>query len=293
MIPFKLLKAQNQLLRQQQRTQDQLIRKSLGEMEAVALDATDYIIEHWEKTGRYAEPSLNGMDSVMAAFYHSVLTHAVAAARKQKPRTGKKATKAIINSRRRLSRQNLPYGLPGNLRDLEQIFRDPRYWPRIMKRSKILTSRLQKLYQQKLRRKFNDLMPKILDGQISPAEAKLKIQKEWATSKARVETVFRTETTNYFARTQVAFFAKEEEIIGFLFDSVRDTGRTDICRSRHGLIYKPGSKLLKENTPALHYNCRSHLIPLVNTESNRKMIEDPKRDPTKVSVAPLPPDWRK
>lgn len=242
--------------------------------------AVDHIFEHAEQFDRYSEPQLNEMFAITDHFYRSVVEQAFYASQdEKKSQRGKK----------RLAKEP-----PKNsLKVLAQVFEDKREWPKMMRRSKKLTERLRKDYLQKLKRKFKEVMPRVNSGEISPDEAKSQMMDTWHASKARVETIFRTETTNYFAQTQVKFFEEDDEIIGFLFDSIRDTSRTEICRSRHGLVYKPNTAELHENTPALHYNCRSHLIALANTPENRKMVNDPSRDPANKKVEPLPPGWRK
>lgn len=259
-----------------------MIRQFVLEMERVMLKAVDYIIENGMKTGNFHAPSLNEMYMVSEDFYRRVITESFHSA---------KYEKQDMEGRKRLAR--LPKGaLPKSLKDIDQVFKDPKYWKRIMGRSTILTDRLKRQYLEKLKRSFRELMPKINSGTLSPAEAKKAMIETWDSSKARVETIFRTETTKYFAETQVKFFEGDPEILGFLFDSVRDVSRTEICRSRHGLIYKPDSKLLTENSPPCHFNCRSHLIALANTEYNRKLIKEKDRDPERMKVVPLPSGWK-
>jgi len=161
-----------------------------------------------------------------------------------------------------------------------------------MKRNKAIVDRVRKAYLAKLQRKFRAIVPRLDANAITPAEAKKEMMSAWEASKSRVELIFRTETSTYFGKTQVNFFNSDPQIIGFLFDSVRDAARTEICRSRHGLIFRPRTKLLEQNTPACHYNCRSHLIPLANTPYNRKLLDDPSRDPANHKLAPLPHGWR-
>lgn len=245
------------------------------------LSAAEEIISNWDETKRYKSPTLEGMEKVSEAFYYDLITEAVRTCKEEGRKT---------DPRKRLAQG--PTGLPRNLRSLAQIFRNKKYWPKIMKRSKIMTAKLRESYLKKLQAHFEKLVPQLLSGEMSPAEAKQKMVKAWQTSRARVETIFRTETTTYFSKTQVAYFESDNDIIGFLFDSVRDVSRTDICRSRHGLVYRPGTKLLAENTPACHYKCRSHLLPLADTPENRAMLKDPARDPSKVKVVPLMKGWQ-
>jgi SPP1 gp7 family putative phage head morphogenesis protein len=251
-------------------------------MEVSVKKGINYIISHWESTRIYAEPSLNDMFGATETFYRSVVSEAFRSCEEER---------IAMSGRRRLAKG--PTGIPKRVKSLDQIFRNAKYWQSIMKRSNALTNRLKRQYLRKLKTKFDEIVPMMNSGEITPTEVKEHMISAWTASKPRVTTIFRTETTNYFGKTQVNFFQDDPDIIGFLFDSIRDSHRTKICKDRHGLIYRPGTKLLKENTPALFYNCRSHLIALANTAYNRKLLEDPDRDPTKRAVAPLPPGWRK
>lgn len=284
MPSFQIPEWRKALITKKYRRKDRVIAQAVKAMDELYYSSVDYIFEHYDKTGRYVEPPLSGMESVGEAFYRKVISEAFHDAKDQK---------SVQGGRKKLAQ--LPVGLPKSLRSLEEVFRDRQYWPRIMKRNKVLMERLRKSYWQKLKRKFRELVPRLLSGEISSEDAKSRMIHDWAATKPRVETIFRTETTNYFGKTQVAYFSGDPDILGFLFDSVKDNARTDVCRTRHGLIYRPdfsGKNSIAYNTPALHYNCRSHLIPLANTAANRKMIADPTRNPSRVSVAPLPSGWR-
>lgn len=249
--------------------------------------AFDIVLDNMLKTGKFVEPKLNEMFAVSEDFYRGVVKAAVdTAIDEKKASAGKK----------RLAKEVPGTGIPNDIRVLEKHYRDPEWqksWERIKKRSGIITERLRKAYLIKLRRKFRDIMPKIQSGQMSITEAKANMRQAWRASKSRVDMIFRTESTKYFTEVQVKFYKGDGSIVGFLFDSVLDTTRSDICRSRHGLIYRPESELLRRNQPPCHPNCRSHLIPLANTPQNLKMLEDPSRDPSKRSVAPLPRGWNK
>lgn len=284
--PFQLPDWRKRLIREKYRRKDRVIQDAVSRMERAMLVELDASVDRFINTGHYFPPTLNVMFSVSENFYRSVITAAFHSAQDEKHAQTEKR-------RVRMARAKGPVGIPRTFRELEKVFRDRRYWPKIMKRSEILTERLRKQYLAKLKKKFDKLGPKLKDGEITPDEIRGSMRDTWHASKPRVETIFRTETTNYFGRTQVAFFKGDPEIIGFLFDSVRDTSRTEICRSRHGLVYRSDSKLLTENTPGLHWNCRSHLIALANTPHNRILVDDPQRDPSRRSVAPLPPGWRK
>jgi hypothetical protein len=273
MKPFKLPAWRKAQLNRKISRQERVAAKAIFEMEKVMRDAVDHIINQTiAGTDHFPMPTLNGMFKVTEDFYKEVVKAALVDSRDEKSE-GKK----------RLAR--LPFGMPRTLKDFEKLFRDKRKWPLIMKRSKLLTERLRKAYVEKLKKRFNSIIPQLRSGEMEPFEAKKELREAFGATRARVNTMFQTETTTYFAKAQVAFFEDDEQIIGFLFDSLADTSRTPICKSR--------TSLLVQNTPACHFGCRSHLIALANNPENRKMLEDPRRDPEKVAVVPLPKGWGK
>lgn len=287
MKPFVTPPWRKKHIRETFKRKDQVINRAVTDMESAMKKAVAAIVDHGLNTGTFHEPAMHEMFNVSERFYRSVIQSAFESC---------EAEKRAQKGKRHLAAGNLPTGIPKTLRELEKVFRNKQYWPKIMKRSIGLTESLRTSYLRKLRRKFNELLPEIMAGRVSPEEAKKRMMSAWEASKSRVETIFRTETTKYFGKTQVAFFNGDPEIIGFIFDSVPDRDRTDICKSRHGLIYRPGTTGktgLDYNTPALHWNCRSHLIALANTPYNRKLLSDPQRDPKRKSVTPLPTRWRR
>jgi len=183
--------------------------------------------------------------------------------------------------------------VPKDLKSINELFRNRRAFLRIMRRKDVLTAGLRKSYLKRLRERFQEIMPAVLANTITPAEARKHIETAWGATRARATTIFRTESTKYFTETQIAYFSSTPSIIGFLYDTVRDAARTDICRSRHGLIYRPNTELLRKNQSPNHYNCRAHMIPLSDTPKNRIMLADPARNPELVAVVPLPKGWRK
>lgn len=279
-VPFRLPAKQQAQVTRQVKLKDRIAAHAAYQMEEVMEGAIDFIMSHWRLTGRYMDPSLVGMDEVMLKFYRSVLGAAYHSAKEEK------TTQHPV---KRLAKVKAPPALPEKLED---VFRNRKYWVRIMKRSKALTESLRKQYRRKLKFQFSKILPMLTAGEVSPEQVKQALRQKWVASKARVETIFRTESTAYFAEAQVSFFKDDDEIIGFLFDSVSDSSTTNICRSRHGLVYRPDTEQLKRNIPPCHFNCRSHLIALANTPYNQKLLADPARDPSRRKVAPLPPGWR-
>jgi SPP1 gp7 family putative phage head morphogenesis protein len=281
MKPFTVPAWRQRHIRDKYNRKARVVRAYVTALEKVMLDAIDGIVEHAFRTGHFLPPAFNKMNEVTEEFYRSLITHAIESA---------KLEKQDMVGKKKLGR--LPTGLPKRIKDVGSVLNDRKYWSKIMKRSGMLTDRMKRQYIKKLQKQFVVLMPAINSGKVSPAEVKKVLVSVWGASKPRVETIFRTETTKYFADTQIKFFSGDSDILGFLFDSVKDVARTEICSTRHGLIYRPGSKLLEINKPPCHYNCRSHLIALANTPFNVKLISERGRDPGLVHVAPLPKGWK-
>lgn len=262
-----------------------VISKAVSHIDKILEDATEKIINTAIFSGgTYFQPSLNGLDVAAEQFYLGVIHQAFYSCEDEK---------SSQQNRKRLAKA--PKGIPRKLSDLDQILKDKTYFRQIMRRSGMLSKRLKRQYLSKLRKRFDKVMPLLQSGEITSSDAKKQMRDVWHATKPRVETIFRTETTNYFGKIQVNFFKDDKNIIGFLFDSNVDSARTEICRSRHGMIFTKeykGKNSITYNTPALHYNCRSDLIALANTAENRKLLEDASRDPRHHNLEPLPDGWR-
>lgn len=276
-MPWKA-KYQKHIWSQQDTIMDRAVRSMDVMMLAVLEKATDEFME----VGKITNFSEENFYLIIERFYKEIVKSSYTSAEMAKQLQGMKPAK------KKLAR--IP-GADSRLPKLVQFFGNKGEWPRMKKRGRRIVKNLRDYYFRKLDRKFKKIGPELVNGDKSPDEVKQELRKEWRTSKARVETIFRTETTNYFNKVQREFFENDDDIIGFLFQANRDSGTTDICRSRHGLVYRPNTELLRKNTPACHYRCRSEIIPLADIPENRKMLSDPSRDPAKRSVVPLPRGW--
>lgn len=81
-------------------------------------------------------------------------------------------------------------------------------------------------------------------------------------AKHRLETIARTESTSAYTAGRLATFRKSEFVVAVQFSAIIDGRTTRICRKRDGLILKMDDDRLAANTPPLHYNCRSTLVPV-------------------------------
>jgi len=79
----------------------------------------------------------------------------------------------------------------------------------------------------------------------------------------RLKMIARTEATRAFNIGTLEESRSADVVVGYRFDAVLDKNTTDICRARDGkFIPKSDTELLIQNTPPLHVNCRSRLVPI-------------------------------
>lgn len=81
-------------------------------------------------------------------------------------------------------------------------------------------------------------------------------------SKARLETIARTESMMAYNHGRLSAYKANRLIVAVQFTAILDARTTNICRSRDGLIMRLDDERLDANTPPLHYNCRSTLVPV-------------------------------
>jgi len=80
---------------------------------------------------------------------------------------------------------------------------------------------------------------------------------------AQLENIARTETTAAFNQGRLAMFRRNADfVIGVQFIAIHDDRTTNICRERDGLIMRLDDPRVAENTPPLHFQCRSVLSPI-------------------------------
>lgn len=115
--------------------------------------------------------------------------------------------------------------------------------------------------------KTANIMQNIAKEEYTQKELQKKISEElgmW--NMRRVEMIARTETTKMFNFGRIETFRENAKNGGVTkavkFSSILDERVTEICRSRHGLVLALDDPRIDENTPPLHINCRSILLPV-------------------------------
>lgn len=139
-------------------------------------------------------------------------------------------------------------------------------------------------------------------GETTQAEIRELIREAAKTTVPRAQTIVRTETTRYYNEARRAYYDKAGDVTHYLFLAIRDKATTKWCtsgkvngkRGRSGLVYAKDDPLLEKETPPVHWNCRSELLPLNRfNPSHRRLIENKSIQRRAHVCTVLPPDWNK
>lgn len=131
------------------------------------------------------------------------------------------------------------------------------------------------------------------DFPISRKELTARIQKTLDVSANRSDIIARTELTNAYNQGRLTSYNESNLVTHVRFIAIGDDRTTDICKTRNGLVFEKGSGQLLDNTPPLHFRCRSVLSPLLPRVNKRhaEMIADPSRNPKNRELFPLDRGW--
>ena len=258
---------------------DKLVNHASLLVHNVLVRSIDGVYSHYARTGKYKDPDLSQMQVIFTNFYKSLLKSAYTSCERHRMPVKKLAA---------LPEPDLPDG-PKAIR--KAIKPNSKFYKELLKRSAKLYGAAKKSFLKKFQREFAKLIPKLETTNLAPAQIKQEIKKAWGleTAPARVNVIFQTESTKYFAQAQINYFQDSDDIIGYMYSSVRDTSRTPICKCREGMVLAAGSAELKHNMPPLHYNCRSALTPLADDAQNRALMKESARQPSSRPLKQYPP----
>jgi len=126
------------------------------------------------------------------------------------------------------------------------------------------TVKLAGVVAQDLLRHVTNLVRKTIEEGMSEREAIEYLEKAALDfTERRIKAIARTEATRAFNIGTLEETKASRVVVGYRFDAVLDERTTDICRERNGrFIPKEDVDLIAWNTPPLHVNCRSRLVPV-------------------------------
>jgi SPP1 gp7 family putative phage head morphogenesis protein len=183
--------------------------------------------------------------------------------------------------------------IPRSLADLRRLYD---LWKRkrnLPPRQRVIAEKLKKAYLKRVQSVWERYGDDFRRGKTYDKDAvRAVLRREGDMVKSRADTVVQTETTLYYNKARRTIYDRSPDVTHYLFVAIRDQATTKWCKSRQGLVYAKGDPLLDKETPPIHYNCRSELLPLSRLNpSHLKLIEDPARRRRNHSCEPLPPGW--
>lgn len=183
--------------------------------------------------------------------------------------------------------------LPQSFRELREWWDAYRKRNRIPPRQATIAARLRKAYVDKCQEVWKANASDFLSGNTaSKTEAIEAIKKGADVVVSRAKMIVETETTHYFNKARRQVYDQSPDVTHYLFVAVRDHATTKWCKSRQGLVYAKGDPLLEKETPPIHWNCRSELLPLTPANPNHlRLIEDKKRQRRNNKPEAMPPEW--
>ena len=121
-------------------------------------------------------------------------------------------------------------------------------------------------WNRSLDQSVNDLVVQSLQEGWSGKRLQQELKSVFPTfTAARLENIARTETISAYNAGRMAKFGMSTLIVAYQFSAILDARTTDTCKARNGriLVVESISEAeLAYNTPPLHYQCRSVLIPI-------------------------------
>lgn len=183
--------------------------------------------------------------------------------------------------------------MPRSFRELRQMwdrFRRAKYIP---PRQRALAERIKAAYLKRVQKEWIRWGEAFRSGQTADREEAVRaIRRGAGVVKSRAKMIVETETTYYYNKTRREVFDQSADVTHYLYMAIRDHRTTKWCRTRHGLVYAKDDPLLKSETPPIHWNCRSEILPLMTINPrHREFIEDAARQRKNHRCEPLPKGW--
>lgn len=202
----------------------------------------------------------------------------------------KKKKKATKKKARKVAQAKTPTSFA----ELMSMWDEWRQTRKPSKRVKGIADGVRKEYLKKTQQVWKKYAKNFLNGGIEQKRDIVKRVKEAGrTTWGRAKTIVETETTYYYNKTRKNIYDKSPDVTHYLYVAIRDAATTKWCKDRNGLVYEKGSEILKDETPPVHWNCRSELLPLTKQNpGHARLINDRSKQRANRKPAPLPPGWK-
>lgn len=184
---------------------------------------------------------------------------------------------------------------PRSLKALMQLWDKWRKQGQAPSRQKAIAAKVKKEYLKKVQKVVGEYQRRAGSGEIIQKEEIVhSLETRSKMDHARAVTVVNTETTRYWNQVRRDTYDQVDDVTHYLYVPVRDHATTKWCKTRAFVVYKKGDPILKRETPPIHWNCRSELLPLSRLNpAHLKLIMNPALQRRNRSPAPLPPNFNR
>lgn len=163
-----------------------------------------------------------------------------------------------------------------SLSDLQKLW-DKLRAGKLPKRQRDLASKIKTAYLRRCRSVWEKYSGEFRTGeQFNQAKVVKIIQKASDGVYARGKMIVETETTRYYNQTRVSIYDQSPDVTHYLFLAIMDVATTKWCKSRHRVVYRKGESVTSRETPPVHWNCRSEMVPLTPANPRHKLLIDNK-----------------
>lgn len=190
----------------------------------------------------------------------------------------------------------LPKGqTPRNLQDLMKLWDKYRKKGELPPRVKEISEKVKKAYIKKCQSVWDRKSEAFREGEVATRKAAVEaVEAAGKTTYSRAKMIVETETTYYYNKTRRDLYDKSADVTHYLYMAIRDHRTTKWCKTRHGLVYRKDDPLFDKETPPIHWNCRSEILPLSPLNPRHKeLIDDPKKLRRNHKCEPLPEGWNR
>ncbi len=186
-----------------------------------------------------------------------------------------------------------PGSVPRTLKSLRRWWDHYRKQGRVPPRQRLMAKKIKDEYIKKVQEVWRRHSDDFLSGNTaSVTEAVEAIKTGAGVAYSRAKMIVETETTYYFNKARRQIYDESDDVTHYLFVAIRDHATTKWCKSRHGLVYAKGDPILDKETPPIHWNCRSEVLPLLkHVQAHLRLIEDKARRRRNNQCEPLPVGW--
>jgi SPP1 gp7 family putative phage head morphogenesis protein len=231
-------------------------------------------------------PSLDALDEYFLDHAFAVMSSALSI--EHAPRARRDVPRAKLWKPKK-TRQRMPRTLP----ELRALWDQYRKAKKIPKRIAKHAEKVRKLYLKTVQDLWKKHGDDFIRGKVFHREAATRaFREELKLPQARAQMTMETETTRYYNGVRRSVYDASVDVTHYLYVPIRDFATTKWCRSRDGIVFKKGDPLLDRETPPIHWNCRSEILPLtMQNAQHRALILDMSRARRRRSCEPLPAGW--